>query len=103
MSRDSSFASAFVSGSTDPLGNNLVRLLVSGAVKVKALTRSAKKASTQPAHFHNRSVRMNAASLALMAGICPDIGYALAANMTAYDHLWAVANYRPGGYNTINL
>lgn len=43
----SSIHSAFVTGSTGLLGNNLVRLLVSRGVKVKALARSVQKAQTQ--------------------------------------------------------
>ncbi|MGB7848053.1 MAG: SDR family oxidoreductase [Candidatus Acidiferrum sp.] len=43
----SSIHSAFVTGSTGLLGNNLVRFLVSRGVKVKALARSKEKAKTQ--------------------------------------------------------
>lgn len=43
----SSIHSAFVTGSTGLLGNNLVRLLVSRGVKVKALARSKEKAKIQ--------------------------------------------------------
>jgi dihydroflavonol-4-reductase len=38
---------AFVTGSTGLLGNNLVRLLLSRGLQVKALARSLKKAETQ--------------------------------------------------------
>jgi dihydroflavonol-4-reductase len=47
MTENPSFASAFVTGSTGLLGNNLVRLLVSRGIKVKALARSTKKAEQQ--------------------------------------------------------
>jgi dihydroflavonol-4-reductase len=41
------FSSAFVTGATGLLGNNLVRILVSRGVRVKALARSAEKARRQ--------------------------------------------------------
>ncbi|MFZ5601357.1 MAG: SDR family oxidoreductase [Pseudomonadota bacterium] len=41
------FKSAFVTGSTGLLGNNLVRLLLDKGIRVKALARSAEKARTQ--------------------------------------------------------
>jgi len=45
--RSSQIQSAFVTGSTGLLGNNLVRLLVSRGVHVKALARSREKAERQ--------------------------------------------------------
>ncbi|HVK98748.1 MAG TPA: SDR family oxidoreductase [Dongiaceae bacterium] len=41
------FKSAFVTGSTGLLGNNLVRLLLEQGIRVKALARSAEKAKAQ--------------------------------------------------------
>ena len=50
MSRATSISpmqSAFVTGATGLLGNNLVRLLVSRGVRVRALARSREKAAKQ--------------------------------------------------------
>jgi dihydroflavonol-4-reductase len=47
MTRDSSFTSAFVTGSTGLLGNNLVRLLLARGIQLKVLARSSKKAQQQ--------------------------------------------------------
>ena len=47
MTQVAPIQSAFVTGSTGLLGNNLVRLLISRGVQVKALARSVKKAQTQ--------------------------------------------------------
>jgi len=60
--------SAFVTGSTGLLGNNLVRLLISRGVQVKALARSSKKAQTQFADLPVQIVEGDMNNVAAFAG-----------------------------------
>jgi len=68
MTQVAPIQSAFVTGSTGLLGNNLVRLLISRGVQVKALARSSKKAQTQFADLPVQIVEGDMNNVAAFAG-----------------------------------
>ena len=73
MTQFAPIESAFVTGSTGLLGNNLVRLLVSRGVKVKALARSTKKAERQFAGLPLEIVEGDMNNVAVFAGRLRDV------------------------------
>jgi dihydroflavonol-4-reductase len=62
------FSSAFVTGATGLLGSNLVRILVSRGLRVKALARSAEKARRQLAGLDVEIVEGDMTDVAAFAG-----------------------------------
>lgn len=73
MTQFAPIQSAFVTGSTGLLGNNLVRLLVSRGVTVKALVRSTKKAERQFAGLPVEIVEGDMNNVAAFAGRLRDV------------------------------
>jgi dihydroflavonol-4-reductase len=80
--------SAFVTGATGLLGNNLVRLLVSRGVKVKALVRSREKAEKQ---FKNLPVEIVMGEMTNIAGFT--------AHLEGIDTIYHTAAYFRDNYN----
>jgi dihydroflavonol-4-reductase len=73
MTQSAPIQSAFVTGSTGLLGNNLVRLLVSRGVTVKALARCTKKAERQFAGLPVEIIEGDMNSVAAFAGRLRDV------------------------------
>src|ERR1700739_4952884 len=63
--KNNQIQTAFVTGATGLLGNNLVRLLIARGVRVKALARSREKAAKQ---FENLPVEIVLGDIANIAG-----------------------------------
>ena len=81
------FTSAFVTGATGLLGNNLVRLLVARGVRVTALVRSRAKAETM----------LGDLDIAIVEGDMADIG-GFASRLAGHDVLFHTAAYFRDSY-----